>query len=239
MYTAQGKLKSAASTHEVMPHMPLIRRIAHHLAGRLPPSVDVDDLIQIGVLGLMDAFDHYTVQEGATFETYAGQRIRGAMIDHLRSMDIAPRSARKALRDLESAIGRLEQRFCRPPSEHEIAGELGVEISEYHGMLGDAHGYHLFFLGEWETDEDGNDPLERHFPADDAWNPAHQVEDQDMRRNLIAAIEALPERERLVMALYYDEELNLKEIGAVLGVGEARVCQIHKQAIARIRAKMG
>lgn len=239
MYTAQGKLKSAAGTHEVMPHMPLIRRIAHHLAGRLPPSVDVDDLIQIGVLGLMDAIDHYTVQEGATFETYAGQRIRGAMIDHLRSMDIAPRSARKALRDLETAIGRLEQRFCRPPSEPEIAGELGVEISEYHVMLGDAHGYHLFFLGEWETDEDGNDPLERHFPASDAWNPAHQVEDQDMRRNLIAAIEALPERERLVMALYYDEELNLKEIGAVLGVGEARVCQIHKQAIARIRAKMG
>jgi|GEM_PF-1714528 RNA polymerase sigma factor for flagellar operon FliA len=112
MYTAQGKLKSTSGTHEGMPHMPFVRRMNHHLEGRLLPSVDVDGLIRIGMPGLMEAIEHYTVQEGAAFEAYMGQRIRGAMIDHLRSMDIAPRSERRSLCDLEQAIARIRAQVC-------------------------------------------------------------------------------------------------------------------------------
>lgn len=233
MYTASGTLDTQQRIAEFAP---LVRRMAHHLAAKLPPSVQIDDIVQAGMIGLMDAAARYQDGQGAQFETFASQRIRGAMLDELRSNDWLPRSTRKALRKIESAVHKLEQRLGRPPQEPEIAEELGVKLPEYQALLQEARGYELIHLEDFGRDED-DDFLERHCP-DNRGNPLERLQDARFRGALVKAIEALPEREKLLMSLYYEQDLNFKEIAAVLEVSESRVCQLHSQAVARLRSKL-
>ncbi len=233
MYDAEGNLDTEQL---VVAYAPLVKRVAYQLMSRLPSSVDVDDLIQNGMMGLLDAIGRFEEGLGAQFETYAVQRIRGAMLDGLRDNDWVPRSLRRDMRRIESAVHQLEQQFGRPPSEPELAEAIGVPLAEYQHMLQEARGHQLVYFEDF-TDGEGEDFLERHLGEHEA-NPLHLLEDADMRVHLVRAIEALPEREKLVMALYYEEELNLREIGEVLGVTESRVCQLHSQAVARLRSQV-
>jgi RNA polymerase sigma factor for flagellar operon FliA len=234
MYQSNGKLQS--NDQYVAQYAPLVKRIAHHLAAKLPPSVQVDDLIQAGLIGLLDAIGHYDATQGAQFETYASQRIRGAMLDELREADWAPRSARKHMRVIEAAVSKLEQQLGRSPGEQELARELKVSLEEYQQMLLDARGHQLVHYEDFRS-EGGDDFFERH-EADERPDPLGQIEDVGFRSALVEAIKVLPEREQLMMSLYYEEELNLKEIGAVLGVTESRVSQLHSQAVARLRSRL-
>jgi RNA polymerase sigma factor for flagellar operon FliA len=233
MYTATGTLDTNA---RITTYAPLVRRMAHHLAARLPSSVQIDDIIQAGMIGLMDAAARFEEAQGNQFETYATQRIRGAMLDELRQNDWLPRSTRKSLRRIESAMHKLEQRLGRAPSEIELAKELGVPLGEYQSMLQEARGYELLHLEDFGRDDD-DDYLERNLP-DDRENPFERYKDARFRAALIEAIEHLPEREKLLMGLYYEQELNFKEIAAVLEVSESRICQLHSQAVARLRTRL-
>lgn len=232
MYTAIGTLDKKQVIEE---YAPLVRRMAHHLAAKLPASVQIDDIIQAGLIGLMDAAGRYEEATGSQFETYAAQRIRGAMLDELRANDWLPRSMRRALRQIEAAVNALEQRMKRAPTEGEIAKELKISLFEYQNMLQDARGYQLVHLDDFSDEDD--DYLERNCP-DNRNNPLEKLQDVRFRTELIKAIDNLPEREKLLMGLYYEQELNFKEIAAILEVSESRVCQLHSQAVARLRAKM-
>jgi len=234
MYDAEGNLDKA---HLVEAYAPLVKRIACHIIAKLPASVELDDLIQNGMLGLLDAISRYEDGLGAQFETYAAQRVRGAMLDGLRENDWLPRSLRRDMRRIEAAIHSLEQRNGRQPSEVELAQALDLPLEDYQRMLQDARGYQLIYLDDFRQDHEGEDYLERHL-GDDSANPLALIEDADTRALLVRAIDNLPEREKLVMALYYDEELNLREIGEVLDVSASRVSQLISQAIARLRAKV-
>lgn len=234
MYQANGKLQS--NEEYVTQYAPLVKRIAHHMAARLPPSVQVDDLIQAGLIGLLDAVGHYDPTQGAQFETYASQRIRGAMLDELREADWAPRSARKSMRAIEAAVSKLEQLLGRAPSEQELARELKVPLEEYQQMLLEARGHQLVHYEDFHSE--GEDDFFERNAADERPDPLGQIEEDDFRTALVEAIKFLPEREQMMMSLYYEEELNLKEIGAVLGVTESRVSQLHSQAVARLRSRL-
>jgi RNA polymerase sigma factor for flagellar operon FliA len=213
----------------VLRHAELVKRIAFHLAGRLPSSVEVDDLIQAGMIGLLEAAAHYTAGRGASFETYAGIRIRGAMIDALRKLDWAPRSVHRKAREAAAAIRSLEAEHGREARDLEVAERLGMPLEEYHQVLRDAAGCQIGSLEDL--------PVATEI-ADQRPDPLRETQDGEFRQALAAAIGALPERERLVMSLYYDDELNLKEIGAVLKVTESRVCQLHGQALVRLKARL-
>lgn len=233
MYTASGTLER---DQLVTQYAPLVKRIAYHLMAKLPASVQVEDIIQNGMLGLIDALNRYEDGLGAQFETYAVQRIRGAMLDGLRENDWLPRSLRRDMRRIEAAVHALEQVHGRPPGEKELADSLGMPLPEYQKMLQEARGYQLVYFEDFK-DEEGSDYLDRHFGSSDH-DPLETLLDKNMRTALVKAIEDLPEREKLVMALYYEEELNLREIGEVLGVSESRVCQLHSQAVARLRSRI-
>jgi RNA polymerase sigma factor for flagellar operon FliA len=233
MYTATGTLDVEQRIAEFAP---LVRRMAHHLAAKLPASVEIDDIIQAGMMGLMDAAARFEEAQGFQFETFASQRIRGAMLDELRQNDWLPRSMRKSLRRIEAAITKLEQKEGRAPTEREIAAELGVSLGEYQTLLQDARGYQLLHLEDF-THEDDEGYLDRHCP-DERSNPFEMCKDAHFRKALVAAIEDLPPREKLLLGLYYEQELNFKEIAAVLEVSESRVCQLHGQAVARLRGKL-
>lgn len=215
-------------------HAPLVKRIAHHLLAKMPSSVQVDDLIQSGLVGLLEASRNYDVSKGASFETYAGIRIRGAMIDDVRRGDWAPRSVHRNARLVSSGIQAVEKRTGRDASDQEVAQELEMSIDNYHKIVKDSASSRLFSYDELIS---GDDRPEEQLPSDTA-SPLEGIEKDAMRESLAARIGELPERERLVLALYYDEELNLKEIGLVLGVSESRVSQIHSQAAARLRSRM-
>lgn len=233
MYTASGLTDMDG---QIARYAPLVKRIAHHMMARLPANVQVDDLIQTGMLGLLDAIQRFDASQGAIFETYASQRIRGAILDGLRANDWFPREVRRNSRRIEDAMHAAEQRLGRTVSEREVAEEMGMDLDEYQKLLLDVKGNQLVYYDDFEEDGDGHF-LDRHF-GDSNSEPLGVLMEDDFRKNLTHAIENLPEREKLVMALYYEEELNLKEIGEVLGVGESRVCQLHSQAIARLRSKL-
>jgi RNA polymerase sigma factor for flagellar operon FliA len=213
----------------VVRHAELVKRIAFHLAGRLPPSVEVEDLVQAGMIGLLEAATNYSADRGASFETYAGIRIRGAMIDALRRLDWAPRSVHRKAREATAAMRAIEEREGREARDTEVAAQMGVPLEEYNRILQDAAVCQLASL---------DDSASATEVVDQTQEPGHEAENGALRTAMAAAIAQLPERERLVMSLYYDEELNLKEIGAVLGVSESRVCQLHGQALVRLRARL-
>ena len=235
MYTAQGTLDKSKQVDQ---YIPLVRRLAHHLIAKLPASVQIDDLIQAGLIGLMDAITRFEEGQGAQFETYASQRIRGSMLDELRSADWMPRGVRQAQRKIETATLKAEQKLGRSASEKEIADVLGVSLDEYQEMLFDSRGASLVFYDDYADDGDGEGYLDRQIGGDEEANPLEMLGDQRFRENLIQAIEDLPEREKMLMGLYYEQELNFREIAAVLGVTESRVCQLHTQAVSRLKAKL-
>jgi RNA polymerase sigma factor FliA len=233
MYTAAGQ---PDREQLVQRFVPLVKRIAYHLMARLPASVQFEDIVQNGMIGLLDAMDRFEEGFGAQFETYATQRVRGAMLDGLRESDWLPRQLRREMRRIEATISQLEHAHGRTPSEKELAEALGMPLAEYQKILGDARGHQLLYLEDFNREGD-EDFLERHFVDNEA-DPLRQLEDRNLREVLVKSIENLPEREKLMMALYYEQELNLREIGEVMGVTESRVCQLHSQAIARLRAQV-
>ncbi|WP_371767794.1 RNA polymerase sigma factor FliA [Massilia sp.] len=230
MYTVKGKADKNSLLTE---HMPLVKRLAHQMKAKLPPSVEVDDLVQAGMMGLLDAINRYEENHGAQFETYAVLRIRGAMLDELRSSDWMPRSTRANMRKVEQAMATLQQQLGRPPSESEVAKSLKLSLPDYQDLLGDSGGHQLVYYEDFH-DEDGSDGFLDRYAVDDD-DPLKSLLDTDFRQTVIDAIDALPPREKMLMGLYYEEELNLKEIGAVMGVSESRVSQLHTQAVARLR----
>ncbi|WP_100639451.1 RNA polymerase sigma factor FliA [Marinobacter salexigens] len=214
-------------------HAPLVKKIALHLLARLPASVQLDDLMQAGMIGLLEAAQRYSATKGAAFETYAGIRIRGSMVDEIRKGDWVPRSVHRNSRRIAQAIKAVEDRLGREAQDAEVAEELGMELSEYHATLADSNSGRLFSLDE--LNESGELPIDETETHD---NPLDDLTSVSFRSQLAAEIEELPEREKLVLSLYYTEELNLKEIGAVLGVSESRVSQIHSQAALRLRGRL-
>lgn len=230
-------VKGASLDAEIRKYAPLVRRLAHQMIARLPANVELDDMVQAGMIGLMDAIGRFEENQGTAFEVYASSRIRGAMLDELRANDWLPRSARKSQRDIENAIHRIEGRLKRAPTEAEIARELSMSVSEYQEMLNDARGAQLIYFDDMGGSDDDEDYLERHV-ADDSGEPGEILRDKRFRTALVGAIEELPERERQLMGMYYEQDMNLREIGAVMGVTESRVCQLHSQAVARLRARL-
>ncbi len=218
----------------VLRHAPLVKRIAYHLMSRLPPSVQADDLIQAGMIGLLEAARNYDAAQGASFETYAGIRIRGAMLDEIRKSDWTPRSLHRKVRQVSEAIRAVEAQEGRDARDVEVAERLGVSLQEYHQVLQDASGHKIFSFEDLPVGEESVTEGFSEGPS----SPLESLEMDRFKEALAKAVAGLPERERMVMSLYYDEELNLREIGAVLGVSESRVCQIHGQALVRIKSRM-
>ena len=235
MYTAQGTVDK---NQQIDQYIPLVRRLAHHLIARLPASVQVDDLFQAGLIGLMDALSKFEEGQGAQFETYASQRIRGAMLDELRQSDWMPRSVRQAQRKIDKAMLATEQQYGRSVSESEVAETLGVSLEEYQKMLFDSRGAQLLFYDDYAEGGDGEAYLDRKMDAEEGGNPVEILGDQRFIEALVEQIDHLPEREKMLMSLYYEQELNFREIAAVLGVTESRVCQLHTQAVSRLRTKL-
>jgi RNA polymerase sigma factor for flagellar operon FliA len=236
MYTATGSVERGRFVSD---YAPLVRRMAHHLITKLPSSVQVDDIIQAGMIGLMDAANRYELSHGANFETFATPRIRGAMLDELRANDWLPRGVRRVQKRIESAMSGLEQRLGRAATELEIAAELKVSIETYHGMLGEARGAQLFYYDEFADEDGGPSFTDRNLASAAEDDPLARLSDKRFRQSLMAAIDRLPEREKNLMGLYYERDLNFREIAAVFGVTESRVCQLHSQAVARLRSTLG
>jgi len=216
-------------------HASLVKRIACHLINRLPASVQLEDLVQAGMIGLLEAARNYDERQGASFETYAGIRIRGSMLDEIRKNDWAPRSVHRKARMVAEAVREIENDVGRDARDTEIADTLEMSLQDYYKILQD-NSYHkvLSFEDLGIGDESILETMSDNTPG-----ILDGLQREDMQRLLSDAIATLPERERLVMALYYDEELNLREIGAVMGVSESRVSQIHSQAVIRLQARLG
>ena len=215
-------------------YAPLVKRIAFHMMGRLPSNVQLDDMVQAGMIGLFEALKGYDMSRGASFETYARIRIRGAMLDEVRRGDWTPRSVYRKSRQLSEAIREVEEREGRDAKDSEIAELLNMDMQEYCSLVKDAAGCQLLSYEDMVS-TGGN---KEEASATKIQGPYQELHEEDFKRGLVDKIANLPERERMVMALYYDEEFNLREIGEILGVSEGRVCQIHGQALARLRARM-
>lgn len=226
--------QSALHEDMVEQHAPLVKRIACHLINRLPASVQLEDLIQAGMIGLLEASRNYDKNQGASFETYAGIRIRGSMLDEIRKNDWAPRSVHRKARMVAEAVREIEHEQGRDARDTEIAESLDMSLGDYYKILQD-NSYHKVL--SFEDMGTGDDSILDNLSNDDP-GILDGLQREDMQQIVTSAIASLPERERLVMALYYDEELNLREIGAVMGVSESRVSQIHSQAVIRLQARM-
>ncbi|WP_410016563.1 RNA polymerase sigma factor FliA [Sodalis sp. C49] len=233
LYTATGVIDKQSLWQR---YIPLVRHEALRLQVRLPASVELDDLLQAGGIGLLSAVERYDCLQGTTFTTYAVQRIRGAMLDELRSRDWVPRSVRRHAREVAQAIHQAEQQLGRVATEQEVAQTLNITLGEYRQILLDTNNSQLFSYDEWC--EDHGDSADNLMPGHEDANPLQILMENNLRERVIEAIDGLPEREKMVLVLYYQEELNLKEIGAVLEVGESRVSQLHSQAIKRLRARL-
>ncbi len=231
MYTA---VQSGGTDQRVMQHAPLVKRIAYHLLNRLPDSVQVDDLIQAGMLGLLEAIKNYDASQGASFDTYAGIRIRGSMLDEVRRSDWTPRSVHKKSRMVSDAIRIIENKTGREARDIDVVEYLGIDIAEYNHILQDSSSCRVFSVEELAQTGDGylDESLEHEEGLADG------LSRESFQQALAKAIMGLPERERLVISLYYDEELNLREIGEVLNVSESRVSQISTQAVLRLRSRL-
>lgn len=217
----------------VREHLALVKRIAYHLAAKLPSSFEIEDLMQAGMIGLLEASSKFDSSKGASFSTYAGIRIRGAMLDEVRKRDWTPRSVYQKHRQVLEATRAIEAETGRPAEAQEVASRIGLTLGEYHDILTDAAACQLFSLDE-TLDESVH--FGRDVPVSRVGTPEQALDSNERRSMVSEAIVGLPERERLVLSMYYEQEMNLKEIGEVLGVSESRVCQIHGQALIRIRA---
>ncbi len=218
--------------------LPLIKHIAHRVAIRVPNNVEIRDLINAGVLGLMDAIEKFEPERNVKFKTYAEVRIRGAILDSLRDLDWAPRSLRKKSKDLERMYTDLSQKLGRPATDEEVSEAMGGNIEDFHALVDQLHG---LTIGSFENlgDSEDSENYINYYPDDGSNDPYTKFESNELTRLLADAIEELPEKERLVLSLYYYEEFTMKEIGALLGVNESRVSQLHTKATLRLRGKLG
>lgn len=228
------QVESLSANDLVTKYAPLVKRIAHHLMGRLPKSVQVDDLIQAGMIGLLEAAGNYDGSKGASFETYAGIRIRGTMLDEVRRNDWLPRSVYRNSRRISEAVKIVENRTGKDAKEADVAKEMRISLTEYQELLRDVNSGQLYGF----DDVGVHDDILQSGIAAAVDEPLTSAQREDFRQQLTEAIKTIPEREQLVLSLYYDDELNLKEIGEVLGVSESRVSQIHSQAMCRIQARL-
>ena len=228
--------KMGAQQDVTVRYAPLVKRIAHHLMSRLPSSVQVEDMMQAGMIGLLEASRNFDASKGASFETFAGIRIRGAMIDEIRRGDWVPRSVHRNTRKIAETIAKIEQKTGRDARDTEVAEALDVEVEDYRIMLMESSTGHMLDFEDLGLTEDYfSEGLSDSSPGK---NPYEGLQSEDFRNCLATAIGGLPERERLVLALYYDEELNLKEIGEVMGVSESRISQINSQAMIRLQSRL-
>jgi len=230
-----NQLQFQSSQEIIEQHSTLVKRIAHHLLARLPSNVVLEDLIQAGMVGLLEAAKKYDASKGASFETYAGIRIRGSIIDEVRRGDWTPRSVHRNGRRVSDAIQIIESRTGRDAQDGEVAAELNISVTEYHALLKDSAESRLFSFDKLTGPQDEG-PGEG--VASNEPDPSEEYEQKDFIKAIAREIQGLPEREKLVLSLYYDQELNLKEIGQVLGVSESRVSQIHSQAALRLRSRL-
>ncbi|HUT25500.1 MAG TPA: FliA/WhiG family RNA polymerase sigma factor [Sumerlaeia bacterium] len=226
-----------ARVHE---HLPLVRYIASRIAGRLPSHIELDDLIDAGVIGLIDAIDKFDPTRKIKFKTYAEFRVKGAILDELRSLDWVPRSTRQKASRLERAFAEMEQKLGRVASDHEVVEHLGIDFDSYHQMLVEARGISLISLDELRNglEETSERNLLEFLTDPDYVNPADAINLDQVYQIVAEAIDQLPEKERLVISLYYYDELTMKEIGEVLEITESRVSQIHTKAILRLRGRL-
>ncbi|MGL5741250.1 MAG: RNA polymerase sigma factor FliA [Legionella sp.] len=231
---AYSKVNQQIQEKLVKNHALLVKRIAHHLLGRLPQSIQLDDLIQAGMLGLLEATRHYDASKGASFETYAGIRIRGYMLDEVRRNDWVPRSVYRNARMISEAVKHAEHKLGREAKDAEIATELGVSLEEYHEMLQDSVSSHLYGFEDLGVTDDALQVEEMGASTEPHVNVFHN----DLMSRLSEVIRGLPHKERMVLSLYYEQDLNLKEIGEVIGVSESRVSQILSQATHRIKSRL-
>ena len=218
-------------------HLPMVRFLALRIRERLPQQVEMEDLISAGIVGLMDALQKFDPRKKVQFRTYAQFRVRGAMLDSLRALDWGPRDLRRKGRAVEEAIRSLSATLGKAPTEAEVANAMGLELSEYQQLLGELSGLELGSLNAATTDDAGSEAMAL-IPAGPEDDPFLQCQSSEMRQHLAEAIEVLPERERLVLTLYYYEELTMREVGATMGVVESRVSQLHSSAMARLRVAL-
>jgi len=221
--------------------LPYIKYTAYRLAWRLPPQLTIDDLISVGIMGLLDAIDRFDPSRSTTLKTFAEYRIKGAMLDELRSAEWAPKHLQKKINELKNAFSHLEKTLGRPPSEEEVAEYLGIELEELFRLMSDASGVVTLSLDEIESRMDngnGDYNIHEHIMDESSDSPLVSAEKADMKRILSQAIEGLPERERIILSLYYWDELTFKEIGKVLSLSESRVSQLHAKALLMIKAKL-
>lgn len=219
---------------------PMIKYVANRIAMRLPPHIEIDDLISVGVLGLIDAIEKFDPNRGAKFKTYAEFRVRGAILDELRSLDWVPRSVRQRAASLDSICQKLQAKLGRPPEDEEIADEMGVSMEEFFATLNDTQCMPILSLEDLGIPKDSGDQqslLDCLAGKSDA-DPHTQLRLTELKNVIAKAIDTLPEKERLMISLYYYEELTMKEIGEVLGITESRVSQIHSKAVFKLRNKL-
>ncbi len=215
-------------------YLSLVKKIAQHLIGRLPATVQAEDLMQAGMLGLLEAAKNYNADKGASFETYASIRVRGSMLDEIRKNDWVPRSVHRNTRRISEAVRLIENKTGRDARDIEVARSLDLTLKEYHQILQDSNGVRVFGFEEVGMNEDSvAEGMTGATPT-----PFDGLQHEDFRQNLLKGIEGLPEREKLVLTLYYEEELNLREVGEVLGVSESRASQIHSQAMLRLQGRL-
>jgi RNA polymerase sigma factor for flagellar operon FliA len=217
--------------------LPLIKHIAHRVAARLPANIEIRDLINAGVIGLLDAVEKFEPERNVKFETYAEVRIRGAILDSLRNLDWAPRSLRKKSKDLEKTCSYLSQKLGRRAADEEVSEAMGKNIDDYHALVDQLHGLTIDSFENLSDSEDSQNYM-NDYPDGDGNDPYAKFESNELTQLLAGAIEDLPEKERLVLSLYYYEEFTMKEIGALLGVNESRVSQLHTKATLRLRGKL-
>ena len=238
--TEKEALGSASTTERdlmLMEHLPTVRYLARRIHERLPQHVELDDLVSAGVVGLIDAFSKFDYKKKVQFKSYAQFRIRGAILDSLRTLDWSPRELRRKGRAVEEAIRAVTQRVGRAPFETEIAQEMELTLPEYQALLGDLKGLEIGSL-HMERSEDSGDEELSYIPGSPEEDPLFRCLKGEMKQRLTDAIDELPEKERLVLTLYYYEELTMKEIGLTLGVVESRVSQIHSSAVLRLRVAL-
>ncbi len=223
----------------IMDYAPLIRFVAQRIASRLPSNIDIDDLISAGVIGLMDAIEKYDPSRDNKFKTYAEFRIRGAILDELRSQDWVPRSVRDKAKRIERTYAELEQRFGRAVTDAELSEALGIDLDEYHDMVSKVKAVALLSVDDLTLPyQHERKSLLESLESSSTKSPFSQLKSKSVRKILMSNIEELPEKQKLVLSLYYYEDLNLKEIGRILEVTESRVSQLHTQAVERLRLKL-
>jgi RNA polymerase sigma factor for flagellar operon FliA len=228
-----AEVENLGEKDQIVRHASLVKRIAYHLLNRLPPTVQIDDLIQAGMVGLLEAASNFDADMGASFETFAGIRIRGSMIDEIRRSDWTPRSVHRKFRSVSEAIRKIENETGEDAKDADVALALGISLGDYHQILIDSSSSRIYSIDTMEENtQDAAIPSSSEITPEEAFNQS------EYQQQLAGAIRQLPEKEQLVMSLYYDDELNFREIGEILDVTESRICQLHGQALLRVKARM-